>query len=215
MSEFRDWRFAVSCETRFDEVVCVTGSVQKIGKWKRNDVFPLSKADGDNDVWSGRVALPDGVNIQYRYCVCLFVPKPKDKFEDDDDEDVPPRVVVRRWETALLPRRIGCHDRCDVSVIHDFGLLNNNDAASSAIQTGWLGTDTLLELRLYEDALQIWKKKHADKELFLKVTAIDVELANQGRSMSLDIGDDVSVDIAETRDKQKSWPIVNVAVSNS
>ena len=99
-------------------------------------------------------------------------------------------------------------DRCDVSAVHDFG--RTGPGRASLVQTGWLGLDTLVELKVYEpDSIRIWKKKHADKELYIKVTPVDVALAAQ-QSFSVDL--DESVDISETRMRNKAWPLVNVAV---
>ena len=78
------------------------------------------------------------------------------------------------------------------------------------IQTGWLHHDTLVEFKLYERAVHIWKRKHLGKDLFVKVTPVDVAMASQA-SFSMDL--DESVDISETRARNKSWPLVNAAVS--
>ena len=77
-------------------------------------------------------------------------------------------------------------------------------------QTGWLHHDTLVEFKLYERAVHIWKRKHLGKDLFVKVTPVDVAMASQA-SFSMDL--DESVDISETRARNKSWPLVNAAVS--
>ena len=79
------------------------------------------------------------------------------------------------------------------------------------VQTGWLHHDTLVEFKLYERAVHIWKRKHLGKDLFVKVTPVDVAMASQA-SFSMDL--DESVDISETRARNKSWPLVNAAVSN-
>ena len=78
------------------------------------------------------------------------------------------------------------------------------------VQTGWLHHDTLVEFKLYERAVHIWKRKHLGKDLFVKVTPVDVAMASQA-SFSMDL--DESVDISETRARNKSWPLVNAAVS--
>ena len=78
------------------------------------------------------------------------------------------------------------------------------------MQTGWLHHDTLVEFKLYERAVHIWKRKHLGKDLFVKVTPVDVAMASQA-SFSMDL--DESVDISETRARNKSWPLVNAAVS--
>ena len=94
--------------------------------------------------------------------------------------------------------------------MHDFGVAAlPSNITQCPVQTGWLSQDTLVELKLYEKAITIWKKKHLGKDFYVKVTPVDVAMANQSFSMDLD----ESLDICETRAKDKSWPIVNVAVS--
>ena len=43
------------------------------------------------------------MEVSFRYCVCLFVPSSVEEEEK--------KVVVRRWETSLAPRKIGCHGK--------------------------------------------------------------------------------------------------------
>ena len=50
--------------------------------------------------------IPDGVEVTYRYSVCMFVPT------HSDEEAAIEKVIVRRWETNLKPRKISCHGMC-------------------------------------------------------------------------------------------------------
>ena len=126
------------------------------------------------------------------------------------------KTIIRRWETDVKPRRVGCHDACDLTAGPDvFGRITpdggGSDGARKLVQTGWLHNDTLVEIKLYERAVHIWKRKHEGKDLFVKVTPVDVAQASQ-QSFSMDL--DESLDISETiARRNKSWPIVNVAVS--
>ena len=104
----------------------------------------------------------------------------------------------------------------------------SNVASSSAVelqppaelfQRGWLIHETLVQLKLHGgSALQIWKQKHKNKDLYIKVTPIETsrssfneEGALSSRQNSIDMEE--STDISETREKRKNWPIVEVAVS--
>ena len=57
--------------------------------------------------------IPDGVDVFYRYVVSMFVPPNPYEAASADD-----KVVVRRWETNLKPRKIACHGKniCDGNV---------------------------------------------------------------------------------------------------
>ena len=98
----------------------------------------------------------------------------------------------------------------DDSLVHNFGFisaLNRSD-----VQMGWLCAETLVELKLHDNAIEMWKKRHKNKDLFVKITPVDVNQAqhNQQQSLSLDL--DESLDVSLTRANAKSWPIVQVAV---
>ena len=65
--------------------------------------------------------MPHGVEVLYRFCVCQFIPNAPTTVsappmpgsvadttsaaavENND------KMVVRRWETNIKPRKIGCH----------------------------------------------------------------------------------------------------------
>lgn len=97
-------------------------------------------------------------------------------------------------------------DMADPDSIHEFGFINTQE---SLTQCGWLTKETLVELKLFEKPVQIWKKKHQNKNLFVKITPVDVKEAGQ-QSFCSEM--DESIDIAETRFKGKSWPVINAAV---
>ena len=86
-------------------------------------------------------------------------------------------------------------------------------------QRGWLIHETLVQLKLHGgSALQIWKQKHKNKDLYIKVTPIETSRSSfheggalSSRQNSIDMEE--STDISETREKRKNWPIVEVAVS--
>ena len=50
--------------------------------------------------------IPDGVDVFYRYVVSMFVPPNPYEAASADD-----KIVVRRWETSLKPRKITCHGK--------------------------------------------------------------------------------------------------------
>ena len=50
--------------------------------------------------------IPDGLDVMYRYVVCMFVPP--NPFEAATTDE---KIVVRRWETNLKPRKIACHGK--------------------------------------------------------------------------------------------------------
>jgi len=209
----------VEAVTSPGEVVCLTGSCPQLGGWNPDKVVPmvLTQAGTDNEnVWSVEMRIADGIDVKYRYAVCVFV-------QDSVSKDT--RVVVRRWETALKTRKIICHDVYngdEEKAAEKFGFIphqmNENRAT---VQRGWLVNETLVQLKLHgRNSLQIWKKKHQNKDFYLKVTPVETSKAGGGgggpaasfesTGGSFDIQED-SVDISQTREERKVWPIVEVA----
>jgi len=86
----------------------------------------------------------------------------------------------------------------------------------SPVQRGWLNSTKvkLVEIKLFENAVHLWRRKHQDlAEVLVKVTAVDVQRATSaaaGRPLSFD---EDSVDVADVRERAgKPWPAVDVAV---
>lgn len=110
----REWTFSVKAGTRKGEVVCVTGDCEALGRWSPANAVQMARVDGTDEEVEGRahetaatwvcsVKLPEGEEVEFRYAVCMFVER--------RDPAAGTKVVVRRWETNLLPRKIGCHGK--------------------------------------------------------------------------------------------------------
>ena len=105
--------------------------------------------------------------------------------------------------------------------------LENSDPESKAVfgqagqevraQRGWLTSETAVQLKIYgERGLNIWKKKHKNKDFYIKITPIKASLSSNledGFQASNFSDDSQSMDMNATRDKYQRWPIVEVAVS--
>ena len=130
-------------------------------------------------------------------------------------------------------------DRCDGKYQARFGLIpfrkTSNNGGSNVIssssqqqqsppaeliQRGWLIHETLVQLKLHQpSALNIWKQKHKNKDLYIKVTPLQTSQSGyefsrrNSRQDSIDMEE--SIDISETRATRKVWPIVEVAVGSS
>ena len=97
-------------------------------------------------------------------------------------------------------------DECDPETVHDF--------VSASSQSGWLCWETLVELKLFEErAVHLWRRKHQDRALSIKLTPVDVDVALGMRMGSTDSMLEESVDVTEVRERKKAWPSITVAVS--
>ena len=70
-----------------------------------------------------------------------------------------------------------------------------------------------VQLKLHgHNVLQIWKKKHHNKDFYIKVTPVETSKGDlTSPPCSIDLEE--SVDISHTRAERKAWPIVEVMVS--
>ena len=78
--------------------------------------------------WTVTLDLPEGIEIKFRYVVCCLI----DSIGEDGNEAK--KVVVRRWETSLRPRKIGCHGNC--IFMYFFTALNKTVKTFSAKMPG-------------------------------------------------------------------------------
>ena len=93
--------------------------------------------------------IPDGIDVTYRYVICRFVKDGK--------------ISIQRWETSVDPRKITCHEPCDVESVADF---------STEFQRGWLTSESIVQLKLFGDnSLNIWKSKFEGQQLCVKVSS--------------------------------------------
>ena len=75
--------------------------------------------------------IPRGVDIFYRFCVCQFIsddlPSRNSGFGSGSKAAREEKMVVRRWETNIRPRKIGCHGKtalllfCDLLIVFSLG----------------------------------------------------------------------------------------------
>ncbi|XP_014259991.1 glycerophosphocholine phosphodiesterase GPCPD1-like isoform X2 [Cimex lectularius] len=206
----RKWVFKVRADLNPGETMCVTGNCDVLGNWKHDEVFVLSKEkddDGNDTVWTGTVKLPTNLDVEYRYVICVLV-------EPDGSRILQKHHIVRRWETNRQPRFIpkkmmyNCPERpAEVEVM---GFYDNKEK----LDRGWLTTETAIQLKLFGEHLQIWKSKLKDKDIFIKVTPINLSRANSLTQPEM-ADDGLSLETMDISDKKEGWPITEIAVLNA
>lgn len=142
------------------------------------------------DLWETKLTLDTDTEeeeIYYRYCVVFVLPA------------VFPcsgvRVVVRRWESHLNPRRL----RLDVQEEEYFG---QNEGVFRT-QRGWLTDEVMVQFKIHGGGIDLWRKKEADCRVFAKVTSL-ARREGEGEE---------SLDLADLRDwaGKNCWPLVETA----
>ncbi|UYV70618.1 GPCPD1 [Cordylochernes scorpioides] len=151
----------VQAITQPGETVVVSGDCPQLGSWNVTDAVPLSLEDAGRQIWGGRLTVPADRPVHFRYLVVMLVPVASGGQE----------VVVRRWEAPIQPRYLGSYysemaDQIDILGSYD---------GMELIEPGWLTTDTVIQLKLYNNPITIWKRKLKNVPFTFKVTPIDLE----------------------------------------
>ncbi len=104
-------------------------------------------------------------------------------------------------------------ERCDASRVAKFGCIDSED--NCQVLRGWLTEDKVVQLKVFgSKALNIWKKRHKNKDFYIKVTPVHANRSSLDDSNTISNNDESqSLDIMETRERYQRWPIVEVAVS--
>jgi len=197
----REWEFHVTTATAPGEVVAVVGSCPQLGNWNHQGAFLLTKDASTPDekgIWTGTTTLPADEEVHYRFFVCIILESPNKQERD---------YVIRRWETNLAPRVVSLKAESGSMKTH-INLFGTYDG-ETRIDRGWLTKETVIQLKLCSNPIQIWKKSLCDKRLRVKVTPVEVDLPEP--SMQAVNGIEESWDVQDVRSANKFWPIIEVA----
>ncbi|XP_071519746.1 glycerophosphocholine phosphodiesterase GPCPD1-like isoform X1 [Panulirus ornatus] len=209
MIESREWVFRVSCQVAVGEQVCVVGNCESLGMWDSQHMIPLyaetSVVDDEESVWSASLPIPFS-QVEYRYCVCIILEDKPDTYER--------ALVVRRWETNLLPRKVPEGVSCAVDPqVECFGSYGGFER----VDQGWLVKDTVVQLRLcnsnlYNDPVMLFKRKYQNKKVRVRVTPVELE-SNSPLEPHTGLEENSDFDLSNLRINSKpTWPITEVAV---
>ena len=113
---------------------------------------------------------------------------------------------MRRWETHQLPRRIGKSQNRSED-IDTFGIIDR----VKRIQRGWLTDEMVIQFKLSQGGITIYKKKYSEHRLWAKLTPLVKEWGH-ANDQELSQAEE-SIDMQDVRNRSGSWPIVEAAVS--
>lgn len=154
----KKWLFRVTArDLKPEEVVCITGSPAELGSWLAEKCIPLEKEE--EDVWSVCVDIPDGKIVEYRFCVCVII-------------EPGIQVIVRNWETAITPRII---EGTDISPTKDDEPLLYGVIGYHKVDRGWLNKETLVQLKLCNNPLTLWRPRYVNRKVYIKVTPVSLQ----------------------------------------
>ncbi|XP_071557921.1 glycerophosphocholine phosphodiesterase GPCPD1 isoform X1 [Temnothorax nylanderi] len=240
----RDWIFRVQVPNlEKNEVVYVVGNLPELGAWNHNQAIQMSQEhssrrespimldnnssgdfyneDGDNAadgmfeedgrIFSQKVALPIDANIEFRYFIAVIC-------ESNGTKNSAKTLIIRRWETHMTPRVIkrNTPSNFDNDTLPDpdkFGFHNNY----SKIEQGWLTDETVIQFKLFNNPVKLWKNRLQNKKVHIKMTPVNLVRHNSLELQQFGgecIDDSLSMDTQDIVDQPAFTSITEIAVMN-
>ncbi|CAH1109067.1 unnamed protein product [Psylliodes chrysocephalus] len=157
----KNWLFRVSVpELKNDESVCVVGELPELGSWHPEKCVPLAKEEDDGSIWSGIIEIPEKKKVQFRYCICVVI-----------EQNI--QVIVKSWEANLVPREIDSENGSSPKMEdppHDYGYYNDRER----VDRGWLNKETVIQLKLCNNPLSLFRPKYHNRLVNIKVTPVSL-----------------------------------------
>ncbi|XP_028127733.1 glycerophosphocholine phosphodiesterase GPCPD1 [Diabrotica virgifera virgifera] len=183
----KKWLFRVRVPEvlRGDEHVCVCGDLPELGSWQPEKCVPLIREE-DSDIWSAIIEIPEKKKVEFRYCVCILV-------------ELGIQVIVRSWETNLQARSVdsisGNSPTLDEEP-HEYGCYGD----SEHIDRGWLSKETVIQLKLCNNPLVLFRPKYQNRNINIKVTPVNLTRSNTGfaKTMSEALEESLSADTQDS-----------------
>lgn len=178
----RHWLYRVRVpDLKKDETVCVVGDLRELGQWMPEKCVPLQEED--KDVWSGIVEIPDKRKLEYRYCVCVIIESGS-------------QVIVRSWETNLKPRFIEYSQQSPT--MEDEPEIYGNYDNNEHIDRGWLNKETVVQLKLCNNPITLWRPKYSNRRVFIKVTPVNIR--SHTTNLPISMSEALEESLSDTQD---------------
>lgn len=183
----KKWLFRVRvpyASLRNEEVVCVCGDLPEMGSWQAEKCVPLMRED-DTDVWSATIEIPEKKKVEFRYAICIIL-------------ELGIQVIVRSWETNLQPRAVDSISGNSPTIEdppHEYGCYNDK----ALVDRGWLSKETVIQLKLCNNPLVLFRPKYQNRNVYIKVTPVSLTRYNSGFPKTLSEALDESLS-ADTQD---------------
>lgn len=182
----KDWLFSIKVfDLRPDEVVCVIGNVPELGNWVPEKCVPLVRED-DTEIWSKVINIPDDY-VEYRYCICVIL-----------ENGI--HVIVRNWETHTHTRNIQKHSKSSTTTdeADTYGLYN----LIEKFERGWITKETIVQIKIFKNALSLWRPRYQNRPVHLKVTPINLNRHNTNfpKNLAEALEESLSTDTQDAQD---------------
>lgn len=186
----KQWLFRTRIsEVSKEETVCVVGDISELGSWLPERCIVLQRED-DSDIWSAVIEIPEKKKIEYRYCVCIIIESGL-------------QVIVRSWESNINPRTIDPNAQSASlnEEPQEYGNYDNHEQ----LDRGWLNKETVVQLKLCNNPLTLFRPKYQSREIFIKVTPVSLARhnTNMPKTMSEALEESLSADTQDAAENPK------------
>ncbi|XP_029841462.2 glycerophosphocholine phosphodiesterase GPCPD1 isoform X2 [Ixodes scapularis] len=189
----RELCLRVQVDTLHGETVFVCGSSPEMGEWQVAGALAMHPEDPATKVWAVRVQVPLQRTVEFRYLVGILL---------DSGE-----IIVRRWETVVHPRSIGANElTVDRNAAIDiFGSYDGEER----MEPGWLTSESVVQLKMFNSPVVLWKRKYQSLLLSYKVTPIDLAASTADAPAVVEENEQHS-NVSDF--ECVKWPVIEIAV---
>ncbi|KAL7304085.1 hypothetical protein TKK_0003546 [Trichogramma kaykai] len=174
-----------------------------------NNHFSDEKNIDEGHIFSQKVSLPCDVDVQFRYFIAVVC-------QPNGTKNSPRTLIIRKWETHMHPRQIkkNSHNSSTENDIPDPHKFGYHDGYCK-IERGWLTDETVIQFKLFNDPIKLWKNRLQNKEMCIKMTPVNLVRHNSFElHQSTDhIDESLSMDTLDYVD-EPAFSITEVAVMN-
>lgn len=183
----------VQADTVHGETVFVCGSSPQLGDWQVSHALEMHLEDPAMKVWGVQVCVPVHQTLEFRYLVGILLENG--------------HIIVRRWETVMHPRSLTANELTigRDSAIDMFGNYDGEDK----VEPGWLTAESVVHLKLFEDAIVMWKRKYKSLPISYRVTPIDLSVRH---SDAAQVGEESDQHSNISDFECVKWPVIEIAV---
>ncbi|XP_076383973.1 glycerophosphocholine phosphodiesterase GPCPD1 isoform X2 [Megalopta genalis] len=238
----RDWIFRVQVQKlEKNEVLYVVGNLPELGAWNHNQAVQMSQENGSQDppmffdgnsrrefynddagdiyrdeddesgqIFSQKVSLPIDTDIEFRYFVAVIC-------QSNGTKNSAKTLIICRWETHMIPRLIRKNipsnfTQDSLPDPDSFGYYNGY----SKIERGWLTDETVIQFKLFDNPIKLWKNRLQNRKLHIKMTPVNLVRHNSLELQQFGgdcVDDSLSVDTQDVVD-QPAFSVTEIAVMN-
>uniref|UniRef100_A0A1Q3FYD2 GP-PDE domain-containing protein n=1 Tax=Culex tarsalis TaxID=7177 RepID=A0A1Q3FYD2_CULTA len=180
-----------------DETIALTGSCDALGNWESEHCVQMQPEEGETNVWSLEIELPQDVAVRYRYLICSVDPNSEN-------------VHVRRFETHTTPRSIPPCGGESSKAEQDAKIDTLGDIDGTVkLDKGWLTTETIIQFKFFDNPFAV-KERIKNRLLFVKITPMNLRINAESQTPTTLLEESLSNDTRENGTDHQAYAFTEV-----